>query len=71
MENEQRADQDKADELEREADDLEHSSDELKEKIEDASSDWEARKSDASIPGATEPDAADPANSGAGESDGE
>jgi chromosome segregation ATPase len=60
MENEQRADQEKADELEREADDLEDSSDQLKETIEDASSDWEARKSDTSVPGATEPEAARP-----------
>jgi chromosome segregation ATPase len=38
--------------LEREADDLERQSDKLEEQIKDARGDWEAKKSDESIPGA-------------------
>lgn len=46
----------RADELEREAEDAGEASDRLKQDIEEAESDWAARKSDSSVPGATEPD---------------
>ena len=50
----------RADELEREADALDEASDRLKEDIEEGGSDWEAHKSDTSVPGAAEPEAAGP-----------
>ena len=43
----------KADELEREIDDLQEHSDKLGDKIEGAGEDWEQRKADDSVPGAT------------------
>lgn len=50
--------EERADELEREADGLEEASGGLKDDIEEAGSDWEARKSDTSVPGAADPEAA-------------
>lgn len=49
---------DQADDLEKEADRLEEASDGLKGDIEDAGSEWESRKSDTSVPGAADPEAA-------------
>ena len=43
----------KADELEREIDELQEHSDKLGDKIEGAGEDWEHRKADDSVPGAT------------------
>ena len=43
----------KADELEREVDELQEHSDKLGDKIEGAGEDWEQRKADDSVPGAT------------------
>jgi hypothetical protein len=52
--------QERADELEREAEGLGEASDRLKDDVEEAGSDWEAHKSDTSVPGAAEPEAAGP-----------
>ena len=59
----------KADELEREIDDLQEHSDKLGDKIEGAGEDWERRKADDSVPGATgEPrEGADDDEGGAGD----
>lgn len=46
--------EDRSDELSSEASELEEQSDELERDISDVRSDWESKKSDASIPGATE-----------------
>ena len=43
----------KADELERELDDMQEQTGKLGEKIEGAGEDWEQRKADESVPGAT------------------
>ena len=52
----------RADELEREADAAHEPSEQLEQEIEDVRSDWEAKKSDESAPGAVEPEAAGPHN---------
>lgn len=52
--------QDRADELERLADRAEQESERVGRRIEDARSDWEAKKSDASVPGAASPEASGP-----------
>ncbi|MEA2368736.1 MAG: hypothetical protein QOG41_1932 [Thermoleophilaceae bacterium] len=52
--------QDRADELEREADGAAEASERLEEDVEEARSDWEARKSDQSTPGAADPEATGP-----------
>ncbi|MBV9213826.1 MAG: hypothetical protein JOZ25_09305 [Actinobacteria bacterium] len=51
-----------ADEMERQAGSLEEASGGLKDDIEEAGSDWEARKSDTSVPGAADAEAAGPHN---------
>ena len=63
----------KADELEREIDELQEQSDKLGGRIEGAGEDWEHRKADDSVPGATgEPrERADEDDDEAGEGDGE
>ena len=53
---------DRADELEQEADHAGEASERLEQDVEDARSDWEAKKSDESAPGAVEPEAAGPHN---------
>ena len=50
----------RADELEREAEAAGDASERLEERVEKARSDWEAKKSDESAPGATEPEATGP-----------
>ena len=52
----------RADELEREADHEEERSERLERELEDARSDWEAKKSDESAPGAVEEEGAGPHN---------
>jgi hypothetical protein len=52
--------QDRADELEREADAAGEASERLEEEVDQARSDWEAKKSDQSTPGATDAEAAGP-----------
>ena len=54
--------QDRADEMEEQADRLEEASGGLKDDIDEAESDWESRKSDTSVPGAADPEAAGPHN---------
>jgi hypothetical protein len=46
-----------ADELEKQTDELEQRSDELDENTTDVRRDWERKRADASVPGATPPDA--------------
>lgn len=50
----------RADELEKEADHIQQASDQLGEDIEDTRSDWEAKQSDQSIPGATTEESSGP-----------
>jgi hypothetical protein len=50
----------RADELEKEADGIQEASDQLGKDIEDARSDWEAKKSDQSVPGATSEESSGP-----------
>ena len=58
----------KADELERELDELQERHDTLGEKIEDAGDEWERRKADERVPGATgEPSEDDDEGDGDGE----
>jgi hypothetical protein len=52
--------QERADELEREADAAEQPSKQLDQEIEEARSDWEAKKSDLQVPGAVEERGAGP-----------
>ena len=63
----------KADELEREIDELQERSDKLGDRIEGAGEDWEHRKADDGVPGATgEPrERADEDDGEAGDGDGE
>jgi hypothetical protein len=53
---------DRADDLEREADAAGEASERLEGEIEDARSDWEAKKSDQGTPGAVDEEAAGPHN---------
>jgi hypothetical protein len=53
---------DRADELEQEADRAGEASERLEQEVEDARSDWDAKKSDERAPGAVEEEAAGPHN---------
>lgn len=50
----------RADELEREADSAGEASERLEQEVEDARSDWEAKKSDQQTPGAADPEGTGP-----------
>jgi hypothetical protein len=52
--------QDRADELEREAEAAGEASEKLEEEVEEARSDWEAKKSDQRTPGAADPEGTGP-----------
>jgi hypothetical protein len=53
---------DRADELEQEADHAEEASERVEQEVEDARTDWDAKKSDQSVPGAADAEAAGPHN---------
>jgi predicted nucleic acid-binding Zn-ribbon protein len=48
--------EERADELERELEDMEERNERLEDEVSDAREDWESKKSDSSVPGATPDD---------------
>jgi hypothetical protein len=60
-----------ASEMEAALDDMEHRSEEVAEDIDDARSDWEAKRKDASVPGAEPPEEEDAGGEVAGDWEGQ